>query len=76
MSYKYAVSDITFNTNPDEVSDEINALKLTLATIIFSLPSEQGISIMKSIKENEHPYMQKLFNELMQFNPAAGKPVE
>ncbi|EAU7947950.1 hypothetical protein EJA61_07240 [Salmonella enterica] len=70
MGEKYLVKNATLDTDPQNLVDEVNALKFALAATIFSQSSEGALSAMRSLKENKDPAVQKLFKELMQFSPA------
>lgn len=68
MSYK--IDNITFNVDLNDVSSEINALKMALALSIFSHSNEHALNVMKSLKEINDPHIQKIYKELLQFSPA------
>lgn len=70
MDKTYVVKDVTFNTDPQNLVDEINALKAALAVSIFSQSPESALLIIKSLKQNQHPAIQKMAKELLQFSPA------
>ncbi|ENR8889560.1 hypothetical protein JAG44_001165 [Citrobacter koseri] len=70
MDKTYVVKDVTFNTDPQNLVDEINALKAALAVSIFSQSPERALLIIKSLKQNQHPAIQKMVKELLQFSPA------
>jgi hypothetical protein len=68
MSYK--IDNITFNVDLNDVSSEINALKMALALSIFSHSNEHALNVLKSLKEINDPHIQKIYKELLQFSPA------
>ena len=68
MSYK--IDNITFNVDLNDVSSEINALKMALALSIFSHSNEHALNVMNSLKEINDPHIQKIYKELLQFSPA------
>jgi len=68
MSYK--IENITFNVDLNDVSSEINALKMALALSIFSHSNEHALNVMNSLKEINDPHIQKIYKELLQFSPA------
>lgn len=72
MSQGHKISDPIFNTDVENISSEIDALKIALAISIFTQPHEQAVSALNAIKSNTNPFMQKLYNELIQFSPANG----
>ena len=70
MSNMYKVESITFETDPKNLHHEIDALKMALALSIFSQPHEHALNVLKSLKEIDSPYIQKIYKELLQFSPA------
>lgn len=62
-----SIKDIKFCTA--DTPGELDALKALLGIMIFTAPCDYSLSVMKSMSETDNPNIQKLFKELMQFNP-------